>query len=94
MPRADRGGDTTLSITRSRSRLLAGVAAGVGARFGVNPWLVRIAWLCSVPFTVGLSAPLPLFYQNQGEIAKAEADHQAQTVAPPKTAPSAAALRW
>ncbi len=44
-----------LSITRSRSRLLAGVAAGVGRRFGINPWLVRIVWFGSVPFTFGLS---------------------------------------
>jgi cobalt-zinc-cadmium efflux system outer membrane protein len=40
---------------------------------GVNP-------ISPPTLTVGLSAPLPLLYQNQGEISHAEADLYAQTV--------------
>ena len=40
---------------QSRQRVLTGVAAGLGARTGINPNLLRAAWVCSIPFTIGLS---------------------------------------
>ncbi len=43
-------------LYRSRQRILTGVAAGVGERLGINPILLRVAWVLSIPFTVGLSA--------------------------------------
>jgi phage shock protein C len=42
-------------LYRSRQRVLTGVAAGLGERFGINPILLRVAWFCSIPFTFGLS---------------------------------------
>jgi len=38
-------------ISRSESdRVIAGVAGGIAQRFGINPTLVRLAWLLSVLF--------------------------------------------
>ena len=46
------------ALSRSRQRVLTGVAGGVAERFGINPNLLRAAWVCSIPFTVGLSAAI------------------------------------
>ncbi len=43
-------------IYRSRDRLIAGVAAGVADRLGVDRRLVRLVWLISIPFTWFTSA--------------------------------------
>jgi phage shock protein C len=38
-------------LTRSETdRVIAGVAGGIAERFGLNPTLVRIAWVVSVLF--------------------------------------------
>jgi phage shock protein PspC (stress-responsive transcriptional regulator) len=33
---------------RSSQGILAGVCAGIGRRFGIDPWLVRCGWLVSI----------------------------------------------
>jgi phage shock protein C len=41
----------TAQLTRSETdRVIAGVAGGIAERFGLNPTLVRIAWVVSVLF--------------------------------------------
>ena len=38
-------------LTRSKTdRVIAGVAGGISERFGLNPTLVRIAWVVSILF--------------------------------------------
>ncbi|MEX0789476.1 MAG: PspC domain-containing protein, partial [Actinomycetota bacterium] len=79
--RPPRGGFRSYGLFRSRNqRIIAGVAGGLGERFGIDPVLVRIAFallslsgLAGVVLYAVLWATLP------------EADGAAGPVLPPKT---------
>lgn len=48
---------------RSSQGLVAGVCAGIGRRLGIDPWLVRFAWLLSIcAFGTGVLAYLILAF--------------------------------
>ena len=34
---------------RSADGLIAGVCAGLGKSFGIDPWIIRLLWLASIP---------------------------------------------
>ena len=61
--------------TRSKDGLVAGVCAGIGRRFDIDPWLVRFGWLVSVCFFgTGLAAYLILAFclPREDEILEAQ----------------------
>jgi len=46
---------------RSRNGTIAGVCAGLGERFGIEPWILRLLWLFSV-FVLGFGLLMYLIF--------------------------------